>query len=174
MNIYRYRGGQEVLRLKVEIFHASKFGNGAKVAEELRRLMEARGHQANVHHIDDSKPKEPPQADLYIFGSPTRFGGPIGSMKRFAKKIALPAGTRYAVFATHGDAVADKKTGKMPSEEELCVQRKTIPRLDEIFAEKGLVKVADGIFLVSPEEMKGHLRDGWQARAEEFATAILR
>jgi flavodoxin len=160
--------------MRVEIFHASKFGNGAKVAEELRRQMEAKGHQASVRHIDDSKPKELPPADLYVFGSPTRFGGPIGSMKRFAKKAVLPQGARYAVFATHGDAVPDRKTGKMPTEKELCVQRKTIPILDEIFAEKGLVKVADKIFLVSPEEMKGHLRDGWQGRVDEFTAAILR
>jgi len=159
--------------MKVEILHASKFGNGAKVAEELARVLTTRGHQSEVHHIDEVKPKDLPPADLYVFGSPTRFGGPIGSMRKFLKKADLASGTRYALFATHSDAVPNKKTGKMPTEEELCFARKTIPVLEEILKERGLVKAADKIFLVSPEEMKGNLRDGWQTKVEELANAIL-
>ncbi len=159
--------------MKIEIFHASKYGNGAKVSEELQRVLVAKGHQVAVHHVDDSKPKEMPPADLYVFGSPTRFGGPIGGMKKFAKKAVLAPGTKYAVFATHGGAVVDKKTGRMPTDEEMSKLRQTIPILNEILIGKGLVKVADKIFLISPEEMKGHLLDGWQMKVEEFASAIL-
>ena len=135
--------------------------------------MEAKGHQMNVHHIDESRPKELTLADIYVFGSPTRFGGPIGSMRRFIKKVSLPPGTKYAIFATRGDAVPDKKTGRMPREEELNRLRKTIPALDEILKEKGLVKIADKVFLVSAETMKGPLKEGWQGKVEEFATAML-
>ena len=164
----------EGVLIKIELYHASKFGNGAKVAEELRRVMETKGHQMNVHHINESKPKELPLADLYVFGSPTRFGEPIGSMRRFIKKVSLPSGTKYAIFATHGDAGPNKKTRQMPTEEELNRERKTIPVLDEILREKGLVKVADKIFLVSAETLKGPLKEGWQGKVEEFATSILR
>jgi flavodoxin len=159
--------------IKIELYHASKFGNGAKVAEELRRVMETKGHQMNVHHINESKPKELPPADLYIFGSPTRFGGPIGSMRRFTKKVTLPSGTRYAIFATHGEPAPNKKTGQMPSEEEINRERKTLPTLEEILREKELVKVADKIFVVSSETLKGPLKEGWQGKAEEFVTVIL-
>jgi multimeric flavodoxin WrbA len=143
------------------------------VAMGLKRIMETKGHQMNVHHIDESKPKEVPLADLYIFGSPTRVGKPIGSMRRFAKKVSLPSGTKYAVFATHGDSLPNKKTGQMPSEEDLNRVRKTIPVLDEILKEKGLVKIADKVFLVEASTMKGPLKEGWQGKADEFATAIL-
>jgi multimeric flavodoxin WrbA len=143
------------------------------VAEELRRVMEAKGHQMDVHHIDEAKPKEMPTADMYIFGSPTRFGRPIGSMRRFVKKVTLPPGTKYAVSATHADEMPDKKTGRMPTEEELNLKRKTIPDLDEILKEKGLAKVADRVFGVSVDTMKGPLKEGWQVKAMEFATAIL-
>lgn len=143
------------------------------VAEELRRVIETKGHQVSVHHIDDAKPKEMPPADLFIFGSPTRFGGPIGGMRRFVKKVTLPPGTRYAIFATHADEVPDKKTGRMPTEEELNGRRKTISELDDILKAKGLVKVADKVFSVSADTMKGPLKAGWQERASEFATAIL-
>ena len=159
--------------IRIEIYHASKFGNGAMVAEELRRIMEMEGHQVSVHHIDEVRPKDVPPADLYVLGSPTRFGGPIGGMKRFLKKAAIPPGSRYAVFATHGEAVRDKKTGRVPTDEEIARLRRTIPIMDEMLAEKGLVKVADAIFLVSADQMKGRLIEDWQERARDFATAVL-
>jgi menaquinone-dependent protoporphyrinogen IX oxidase len=173
----RWRG----IPIKIELYHASKFGNGAKVAEELNRVLESRGNQVSVHHISEARPKELPTADLYIFGSPTRFGRPIGKMRRFAKKVRLPPGTRYAVFATHSDEVPDKKTGIMPTQEELDSKRRTTPELDEILKGKGLVKVADKVFVVIVDSKKGSLREtmagslkeGWQAKAEEFADAIL-
>jgi len=172
LDIYLPAPGSD--RMKIELYHASKFGNGAMVAEELRRVMEAKGHQMSVHHIDEAKSKDMPSADMYIFGSPTRFGRPIGSMRRFLKKAHLPPGTKYAIFATHADAVPDKKTGKVPTEEELNRWRKTIPDLDEILKGKGLVKVADRVFIVSADAMKGPLKEGWQERASEFVSAILR
>jgi flavodoxin len=160
--------------MKIELFHASKFGNGARVAEELKRVIETKGHQVNVHHIRDSKPKEIPPADLYIFGSPTRIGKPLGKMRRFIGKISVPSGTKYAVFATHGETMPDKKTGRMPTDEEMSRFRQTIPIMDEILKEKRLVKVADKVFFVSADTMKGHLTEGWQGKVEEFAAAILR
>lgn len=156
----------------IELYHASRFGNGQRVAEEFKRVMEARGHKVNVHHVRDSNAKSIPQADLYVFGSPTRMGRPIGSMRRFLKKINLPPGTKYAVFATHGDAVPDKKTGKMPTEEEMAKWRKTIPEIDAILQGKGLVKVADMKFFVSGMTLKGPLKEGWEKRVEEFASLI--
>jgi menaquinone-dependent protoporphyrinogen IX oxidase len=35
--------------MKIEYFHASKYGNGAKVAEEFQRQMAAKGVTVNVH-----------------------------------------------------------------------------------------------------------------------------
>jgi len=159
--------------LRIELFHASKFGNGKRVSEELKRVLEAEGHQVAVRHIDGVKPKEGQPADLFIIGSHTRFGGPIGSMKKFVKKASLPLGSRYAVFATHTDGAPDKKTGRLPTQEELDRERKTIPELDQLLKEKGLIKVADKVFPVTGDVMKGTLREGWEIKVDEFATAIL-
>jgi menaquinone-dependent protoporphyrinogen IX oxidase len=52
--------------MKSEYSHASKYGNGAKVAEEFSKQMSAKGVTVNVHHIRDVKPKEMPPADLYL------------------------------------------------------------------------------------------------------------
>ena len=39
--------------MNVEYFHASKYGNGAKVAEEFKQRMATRGVEVSVHHIKD-------------------------------------------------------------------------------------------------------------------------
>lgn len=158
--------------MKIELYHASKFGNGAKVAEKIKRVMEQKGHHVNMHHIKGSDPKNLPSADLYIFGSPTRIGKPIGSMRRFIKKVTLPPKTKYAIFATHGAAAPDKKTGKMPTEKEMERWRKTIPMMDEVLKGKQLVKVADKKFYIVADTMKGPLKEDWQKKVEEFAAEI--
>jgi menaquinone-dependent protoporphyrinogen IX oxidase len=157
--------------MKIELYHASKNGNGAKVAEEFKRLMTMKGHTVEIHHIDDSRPKDLPPAGLYVFGSPTRIGKPVGGMRRFLKKVDLPSGTKYAVFATHGAAKPDKKSGKMPTEDELAKYQRNIPIMDELLRAKGMVKVAEmKAFVV---DLKGPLENGWQKRVEAFVADIL-
>lgn len=158
--------------MKIEYYHASEYGNGAKVAEEFRRVMAAKGIDVNVHHVRDAKPKEIPSADLYLFSSPGRFGKPIGDMRHFLKKIDLPPGSRYAILATELNPQPDKKTGKMPTEEELGRCQQVIPRMNEMLQAKGLTRVTDGkIFVIG---IKGPLEDRWQAKVEEFTNAILK
>ncbi len=90
------------------------------VAEEFKKQMAAKGVTVNVHHIREARPKEMPPADLYLFSSPGRMGKPIGGMRRFLKKTMLPSGTKYAVLTTEAAPQLDKKTGRMPTEEELA------------------------------------------------------
>lgn len=156
--------------MKIEYFHASKFGNGAKVAEEFKALMAAKGVMVNVHHVRDAEPKAMPPADLYLFSSPGRMGKPLGRARRFLKKVALPAGTKYALLTTEGAPRPDKKTGRMPSEEELAKWQRVRPVMNEILEAKGLVKVAEGKVLVTG--MKGPLEEGWQKKVEDFAAQI--
>lgn len=156
--------------MKIEYFHASKYGNGAKVAEEFKKQMAARGVIVNVHHVRDAKPKAMPPADLYLFSSPGRMGKPKGNMRRFLKKTRLPPGTRYAILTTEGAPQPDKKTGQLPSEEERARWQRIIPIMNEILQEKGLVKVAQGKILVTG--MKGPLEDGWQKKVAAFASLI--
>jgi flavodoxin len=158
--------------MKVELYHASKYGNGATVAEELKRLMAARGDDVSVHHIDDVSPKDLPPADLYVFGSPTHFGKAPGNILRFVKKANLPSGAKYAVFATCSEALPDKRTGKVPSDEEMEKIRRAVPMIDEQLRAKGMVKVAETKFFVRPDTMKGPLTDGWQERVKVFVAQM--
>ena len=93
--------------MNIEYLHASKYGNGAMVAQEFREQMTDKGVTVRVHHIREAKPKELSAADLYLFSSPGRFGKPIGGMRRFLKKVELPAGTKYALLTTEAAAHPD-------------------------------------------------------------------
>jgi hypothetical protein len=159
--------------MKIEYFHASKFGNGAMVAEEFKKLMAAKGVTVNVHHIRDARPKEIMTADLYVFSSPGRFGKPISSMRRFLKKAQLLPGAGYAILTTESPPVPDKKTGKMPTEEEFARYERVRPIMNELLQAKGMKKIAEGKVTVNPNTLKGPLQVGWEKTVETFATQIL-
>ena len=86
--------------MKIEYVHASKFGNGAAVAEEFKKQMGDQGVGVDIHHVRELKRTAVAPADLYVFSSPGRIGRPIGTMRRFLKRLRLPAGTRYALLTT--------------------------------------------------------------------------
>ena len=153
--------------MKIEYLHASKFGNGARVAAEFKESMAAKGVGVEVHHIREVNPAELLPADLYVFSSPGRFGKPIGRMRRFLNKVRLPAGTKYAVLTTEAAPKPDKKTGRMPTEEELARWQRVRPIINEILQGKGMVNVAeDKVFVTG---LKGPLEEGWQRKVESFA-----
>lgn len=154
----------------IEYFHASKFGNGATVADEFKRLMGARGATVNVHHVREADPKHLSPADLYVFSSPGRVGKPIGKARRFLKKVTLPAGAKYAILTTEGAPRPDKKTGQLPSEEEIAKWQRIRPIMNEILQDKGLVSVAEGYVYVTG--MRGPLEDDWKTKVEAFAAQI--
>jgi len=156
--------------MRIEYLHASKYGNGAAVAEEFKKRMVARGATVNVHHIREARPNELAPADLYLFSSPGRIGRPIGGMRRFLKKASLPAGARYAILTTEGAPQPNKKTGQMPTEEEQARWQRIIPIMNKLLQEKGLSKVAEGKVLVTG--LKGPLEEGWQKKVEAFAAQL--
>ncbi|MDD5509810.1 MAG: hypothetical protein PHI12_03210 [Dehalococcoidales bacterium] len=156
--------------MKIEYFHASHYGNGAMVAEEFEKQMEARGVKVGVHHVRDVKPNEIPPADLYLFSSPGRMGRPIGDMRSFLKKAALPPGAKYAILTTEPAPKPDKKTGRIPPDEEQCRWQRVIPIMNKMLQEKGLVKVTEGKIYVT--DIKGPLEEGWQKKVADFASRI--
>jgi hypothetical protein len=155
---------------RIEYLHASKYGNGTVVAEEFKSQMAARGATVGVHHIREVRPDELPAADLYVFSSPGRFGKPIRSMRRFLKKVELPEGTKYAILTTELAPQPDKKTGRMPTDEEMGKWQRVIPIMNEMLQRKGLVKVADGKVLVTA--IKGPLEEGWRKKVEALVARI--
>jgi multimeric flavodoxin WrbA len=157
--------------MNIAYYHASKFGNGAMVAEEFKKIMAARGVTVSVQHIRDANPKDLPEADLYVFSSPGRMGKPKGNIRRFLGKVTLEPGTRYAILTTQGAPKPDKKTGQMPAQEELDRWERVIPIMNELLEAKGLKKVAEGAVWVTG--IKGPLEEGWQHKVAAFADQIM-
>ena len=157
--------------MNIAYYHASKFGNGAMVAEEFKKIMAAQGITVSVQHIRDANPKDLPPADLYVFSSPGRMGKPKGSVRRFLSKVSLEPGTRYAILTTQGAPKPDKKTGKMPTQEELDRWERVIPIMNELLEAKGLKKVAEGAVWVTG--LKGPLEEGWQHKVAAFADQVM-
>jgi multimeric flavodoxin WrbA len=157
--------------MNIAYYHASKFGNGAMVAEEFKKIMAARGITVSVQHIRDANPEDLPQADLYVFSSPGRMGKPKGSVRRFLRKVSLESGTRYAILTTQGAPKPDKKTGKMPTQEEQDRWERVIPIMNELLEAKGLKKVAEEAVWVTG--LKGPLEEGWQHKVAAFADQVM-
>jgi hypothetical protein len=157
--------------MNIAYYHASKFGNGAMVAEEFKKIMAARGVTVSVQHIREANPRDLPVAGLYVFSSPGRIGKPKGNARRFLRKVNLEPGTRYAILTTQGAPRPDKKTGKLPTQEEQDRWERVIPIMNELLEAKGLTKVAEGAVLVTG--IKGPLEDGWQNKVTAFADQIM-
>ena len=158
-------------RMKIEYLHASKYGNGVMVAEEFKKVMAERGVDVDIHHIREVSPAQVAPAELYVFSSPGRFGKPIRGMRRFLEALTLPPGTRYGLLTTEAAPRLNKKTGKMPTEEELVQSGQRVrPVMIGILEGKGLIEVAEDKVYVT--KLKGPLEDGWQKTVEDFATRL--
>ena len=99
------------------------------------------------------------------------WGKPKGNARRFLRKVSLEPGTRYAILTTQGAPRPDKKTGKLPTQEEQDRWERVIPIMNELLEAKGLTKVAEGAVLVTG--MKGPLEEGWQNKVAAFADKIM-
>ena len=155
--------------MRIQYVHASKFGNGARVAEHFARDMAARGVVVAVDHVRDVDPAQMGDADMYLFSSPGRMGKPIRSMRRFLKDLRLSAGTRYAILTTEMAPRPDKD-GRMPTEEEICRWQRVRPIMNELLGAKGLVQVAEDVVYVT--DLKGPLEDGWEEKVRAFAARV--
>jgi len=156
--------------MTIEYLHASKFGNGLRVAQEFKDVMATKGIPVNVRHIGQVNPKDLQPEVLYVFSSPGRFGRPIRGMRRFLKEVQLPAGTRYALLTTEMQPQPDKKTGRMPTEEEICKAERVRPIMNELLQAKGLVEVGEEKVYVTG--LKGPLEDGWQEKVGAYAVRM--
>lgn len=153
--------------MRILYLHASKYGNGAMVAEEFAQQAGARGATTTVHHVRDVDPRRLPAADLYVLSSPGRMGRPIGRMRRFLRRLRLPAGTRCAVITTEAAPEFDAQTGEAP----VSPMQRVRPMMHDMLAAAGLVQVAEGVVHVT--EMKGPLEPDWQPKVKEFVEQAL-
>ena len=124
----------------------------------------------NVHHIREATPKEPPPAGPYVFSSPGHMGKPIGGMRRFLKKVELPAGLPYAILTAELAPQPDKKTGRVPTEQKMAKWQRVRPVMNEILLGKGTCRGRGG--QRPGDRAQGAAGQGWQQNVEAFAARI--
>ncbi len=155
--------------MKAAIYYESKYGSNLKIAEKLKDLLAAKGHQAEVHRIPASDPRTVSPAGIYIISSPTRMGKPPRSVRKFLKKADIPAGSKYALVATHVVAKPNKRTGIVPTDEESARWRKTLFIMSDLLNGKGTKVAEERVFV---KDMEGPLEDDWEKKIEALVTKI--
>ena len=94
--------------MKAVVVYDTYYGNTKRVAEAIAEQLKVDGHEVDLRSVREDS-TSPPQADVLFVGSPIRFGGPTGRIKKFVKKLDkdLWTGRPVVVFTT---------TGVMPKE----------------------------------------------------------
>ena len=144
-----------MVKMKIYIAYESKYGNGRRCVEYLQNTLTKKGHDVKVSSIREIKSNILPEADLYIFSSPTHIGSIPRKMKKFLKKLEVKReGAKYALITTY----LDPKT-------------KTLQIMEDLLQPKGLNKVSDGL-KIKVMSMKGPLEDDYEKKLDDFAKDI--
>jgi flavodoxin len=142
--------------MNVCLIYYSKYGNGKEVVEHLGRIFQDRSHGSTIYSISDLDPTKLPEADLYIFSSPTHIGGPPRKVKKFLKKLPqFKHDPKYSLITT----MMDPKS-------------KTLQKMESILQPKGMRIMTEGLS-INVSGMKGPLESNYQEKLESFATNIL-
>lgn len=141
--------------MKVYIIYESKYGNGKKCVEHLQNIISKKGHDVEISSIREINPSPLPQADFYIFSTPTHVGRPPGKMKKFLKKLEISKdGAKYALMATCMD-----------------YNTKALQVMESILKPSVMTKISDGI-KIKVTGLKGPLETGYEKKLEDFANEI--
>ncbi len=146
--------------MKVYIAYESKYGNGKKCVEHLQGVISKKGHDVETSSIREIKPNSLPQADLYIFSSPTHIGNPPMKMRKFLKNLEIKQeGAKYALMATCMDAKFYDRT-------------KALQVMEDLLQPSGMTKASDGV-KIKVTGMKGPLETGYEEKLDAFVKEIL-
>ena len=142
--------------MKACIVYESKYGNGKKCVEHLQDIMSKTGHDVETFSVREVKPNELPQADIYVFSTPTQIGSPARKMKKFLKKLEVKQeGAKYALMTTHS---SDKTNA--------------LQKMENFLQPIGMTKITDGL-KIKVTGMKGPLESGYEEKLDAFAKDIL-
>jgi flavorubredoxin len=140
--------------MKINILYESKFGNGKKMLDELSQLLIDKKQEVELFKFTETDPGEIPQADLYLFHTPTRqFMLPLG-VRSFVKRFTPPAEkAKYALSTTYMDprTIALKK-------------------IDAYLQKKGMIKATEDL-KIKVLEIKGPLEE-YGDKIEDFAERL--
>jgi flavodoxin len=144
--------------MKVVLVYDSKYGNTERIAQAIAKgLTESGLTEARVLWVAKACEDDFHDVDLWIIGSPTRWGGPTFKMRTLLSNAIKyeGKGKRVAVFDTRLDKVHSGASG----------------RLKTMLERGGLTLVTDPeCFFVTGTS--GPLKEGEEARAELYGRKI--
>jgi len=137
--------------VKYAIIYWSRYGNGKRIVERLAQKLEKKG-EVDVFKTTEVNPAAMPEADLYVFSSPTEAFNIQRNMRNFMKKLEAMEGKKYAIINTH------------------AMKRNWLSKMEKLLSKKKMVRVAGVDFKVEGEVSTGNgLMDGWEEKLDEFA-----
>jgi flavodoxin len=143
--------------MNVNIIYASWYGNGKKIVEELAQILMNKKQVVKVFSLMDKSIGTIPDADLYIFSSPTRKFSLPTNVKEFIGNFTPPKKqARYALMTTYMDprTIGLKKMGAA-------------------LEAKGMLKAA-GDLKIKALGLKGPLEDEYGKKLAAFADELLK
>ncbi len=134
------------------IVYWSRYGHGEKLVEHLSKKLEENDIETKSYKPGDLDPKDMPEADIYVFSSPTEAFRIKRDMRKFMKQIKDMENKNYGVINTHG------------------MKRNWLKNMEKILNKKGMVKIAEADFKIGKEgaEEGRALPEDWQDRLDAF------
>jgi len=100
-------------------------------------------------------PAKVPEADLYVFSSPTEAFNVQKNMRTFMKKLEGLEGKKYGIINTHG------------------MKRNWLKKMEKLLSKKKMVMVAGVDFQIGDGSQTGNgLPEGWEAKLVNFANKL--
>ena len=141
--------------MKIGIIYASWFGNGKKLVEKLAEILVEKHHDVMLFSLMEKSAGMVPDADLYIFSSPTRKFSLPGNVKDFITAFIPPrSGTQYALMTTYMDP---RTIG--------------LKKMQALLDSKGMLKAAEDC-RIKALGLKGPLENGHDEKLLAFANGL--
>jgi flavodoxin len=155
--------------MKALVLYDSKFGNTEKIAQAIGAALAAKG-EVSLSRVSDAKREHLTGLSHLVVGSPTWGGRPTPAINQWLKNLPSQGldGIKVAAFDTRGDM--SQVTSRFIQWLVGLVGFAAAPISARLKKKGGTVAVAPEGFIVL--EREGHLKDGEQERAAEWARSI--
>ena len=144
--------------MEYEIYYCLlvKIGNGKKIVNYLSSKLNDKKVESEIFKTDETNPCKLPEADLYVFSSPTEAFNIQKNMRKFLKNLEGMNEKKYGIINTHG------------------MKRNLLFKMEKLLSKKNMTKVASVDFQIGEGSQTGEgLMDGWESMVDEFVGQLL-
>ena len=142
--------------MQICITYYSKFGNNMTIADYLTKKLRADKHRVLVYALNEIKPAEMPEAQIYLFSTPIKKGKLPRKFRKVLSKLELPS--QDASIAMIATSYEDPDNA--------------LQELTKALEGHNLPHSAPGLVLQS-ESFKGGMKPGWEEKIDAFYDTII-